>query len=204
MVGELNQFRVSLDNNLKSENEKLKTELKQRMEQSSKQNGEFEQLLGKLNAQVDYTSQQEKLIKQLKQMQADLQQTVRAQQATQQTLEAENREIKANYDEISMKYERCLANERRLMEEVEIGKTCIVQMQQMRATRDSDSDLIKAQRFEIDKLKLQINLQVEQLNARQALCDELARKLHAYERHLKKVRSIFFSFSIIYDRSIKY
>lgn len=186
-MNELNQFRVSIDNSLKSENEKLKCELRQKTEQLSKQTSEFDQLVIKLNSHADLTSQQEKLIKQLRQMQADLQQTVRAQQATQETLERENRELKRNYAEIGMKYERSLASEKRLLGELETAEAGVAQLQKLKSAHEAQLDMSKAQKFEIEKLKLQINLQTEQIDGKQAICDELTQKVHVLQAHLRNV-----------------
>lgn len=174
LVGELNQFRLSIDNSLKSENDKLKGELKLRIEQCNKQSIEFDELLAKLNSQIDYVGQQEKIIKKLKQMQSDFQKTIKTQQLTQDTLERENSELKQMYEQISMKYEQCKANEKYLIEEAEFAKD---RMAQMQFSQQSNADFIKAQKFEIDKLKLQIELQIEQLDDKQILCEELTQRL---------------------------
>lgn len=185
----MNQFRVSIDTSLKCENDKLRAELRERGEQASKQTAEFEKLMGKLNSQIDLTVQQEKLIKQLRQVQADMQQTVRAHQATQETLEAENRELKRNYAEIGVKYERSLTSEKRLLAELErVEANAAAQLQQLKSALDAERhDLAKAHKFEIEKLKLQISLQTEQLDGKQAVCDELAHKLNVLQAHLKNV-----------------
>lgn len=186
----MNQFRVSIDTSVKCENDKLRTELRERCEQTSKQTVEFEKLMSKLNAQIDLTVQQEKLIKQLRQVQAELQQTVRAHQATQETLETENRELKRNYAEIGVKYERSLTSEKRLLTELErVEANAAAQLQQLKSALDAERhDLVKAHKFEIDKLKLQISLQTEQLDGKQAVCDELAHKLSVLQAHLKNVK----------------
>lgn len=189
LIGEMNQLRVSVDTSLKGENEKLRVELKQRTETANRQSVEFDQVLAKLNSQVDYAAEQEKLIRQLRQVQSELQQAVRAQQATQQTLETENRELRRNYDEIAAKFERCVTDERRLGAELETVKsTADVQLQQLRANHTANIDLIKAQKFEIDKLRLQIDLQTEQLDSKQILCDELSKKLHFLEAQFRNVK----------------
>lgn len=184
----MNQFRVSIDNSLKCENDKLRNELRQKLADSSKQTAEFEQVMAKLNSQVDLTSQQEKLIKQLRQVQNDLQQAVRAHQATQETLEAENRELKRNYAEIAMKYEKSLNSEKRLLGDLEKAETNVNKLEQFKSAHDAQIELIKALKFEIEKLKLQINLQVEQLDGKQVICDELTQKVSLLQTHLKKVR----------------
>ena len=187
LMKELNEFRASVDNNLKLDNEKLKLTIMSKSEKNEELRSELNELWGKFNLNIDYIDQQDKIIKQLKVIQNELHKTIKTQQ---NTFENENKELRNMYDQITRKYEESLSSEKSMKNETLIAQQQkqqqqYLQMQKIRLNDKSNNDLIKAQKFEISQLKLEMDLQVQQLNAKKQMCDELSRKLEKYENLCK-------------------
>ena len=90
------------------------------------------------------------------------------------------------YDQITRKYEDSLSSEKSMKNETLIAQQQkqqqqYLQMQKIRLNEKATSDLVKAQKFEIGQLKLEMDLQLQQLNAKKQACEELSRKLEKYE-----------------------
>lgn len=193
LLNELNEFRLTIDNSIKIENEKLKLEVKSKNEKIEKQTNEIIDLNKKLNSNTDFINQQEKMIKQLKLIQGDQQNTIKTQQANFYILENETKSLRDMYEQINVKYEECLQNEKNLIHESYLLKEELTQFKQLKLDHQAANDLIKAQKYEIDKLKLQINLQTEQLESKQIMFEEIMEKLQKY-----KYEKVFFCFYFKY------
>lgn len=174
LMSELNEFKTSVDNSLKLENEKLRADAKSKAEKNEHLRNELDELWNKFNLNVDYIGQQDKIIKQLKSIQNELHKTIKNQQ---KTFQNENDELRKMYEQMSKKYEECMSSEAS-----EQKKQKMLQLQQIKLTEKSSKDLIKAQQYEIDQLKLQLELQLEQLNDKKQVCEELNKKLEAFSK----------------------
>lgn len=186
LLNELNQFRLSIDQSLKCENDRLKNDLKIRNEQNEKLKNEFDLLATKLHSNLDYSSQQDKLIKQLKQIQNDLQNTIKTQKNTYDVFENENLSLKQMYEQISKKYEESLENEKEKFKQEKSAEII-----KSKLNEKSQKELIKAQKYEIDQLKLQIDLQLEKLHHKEFICEELKKKVENLETKVKNFHKNF-------------
>jgi centlein len=182
LMNELNDFRSSVDDNLKLENEKLKATVLSKAEKNEELRNELDELWNKFNLNIDYIDQQDKIIKQLKVIQNELHKTIKSQQVT---FENENKELKNMYDQITKKYEESLSSEKHVKSETLIvqqqnQQNQYLQMQKARLNEKANIDLINAQKFEISQLKLEMDLQLQRFNAKKQECDELNRKLDVF------------------------
>lgn len=182
LMNELNDFRSSVDDNLKLENEKLKATVLSKAEKNEELRNELNELWNKFNLNIDYIDQQDKIIKQLKVIQNELHKTIKSQQVT---FENENKELKNMYDQITKKYEESLSSEKHIKSETLIvqqqnQQNQYLQMQKARLNEKANIDLINAQKFEISQLKLEMDLQMQKFNAKKQECDELNRKLDVF------------------------
>jgi len=183
LMKELNDFRTAIDNNLKADNERLTNELKAKNLLNDKIRNELNELWSKFNAAADYSNQQENIIKQLKENQNNLHSTIKKQQ---ETFQNENDSLKKMYDQISYKYEQILQSEKQIISETYLNQQQLqhqqaLHLKQIKLAEKSTHDTVKAFQYEIDQLKLKINLQVQQLNDKQLICDDLKNKLDEYE-----------------------
>ena len=186
LMNELNDFRSSVDHNLKLDNEKLKLTIISKSEKNDELRNELNDLWTKFNMNVDYIDQQDKIIKQLKMIQSELHKTIKSQQST---FETENRELKSMYDQITKKYEESLSSEKHMKSETFIAQqqnqqSFYLQMQKARLTEKANLDLINAQKFEISQLKLEMDLHKQKFNAKRQECNELSIRLENYENKL--------------------
>jgi hypothetical protein len=182
LMNELNDFRASVDNNLKLENEKLKATVLSKAEKNEELRNELNDLWNKFNLNIDYIDQQDKIIKQLKVIQNELHKTIKSQQVT---FENENKELKNMYDQITKKYEESLSSEKHIKSETFIAQqqnqqNQYLQMQKVRLSEKANLDLINAQKFEISQLKLEMDLQMQKFNAKREECEGLSRKLDVF------------------------
>jgi centlein len=182
LMNELNDFRASVDDNLKLENEKLKAAVLTKAEKNEELRNELNDLWNKFNLNIDYIDQQDKIIKQLKVIQNELHKTIKSQQVT---FENENKELKNMYDQITKKYEESLSSEKHIKSETFIAQqqnqqNQYLQMQKVRLNEKANLDLINAQKFEISQLKLEMDLQMQKFNAKREECEALSRKLDVF------------------------
>lgn len=190
LMSELNEFRTVIGNNLKSENENLTNELHSKTAINEKLHNELNELCKKLNENADYTNQQEKLVRQLKENQKNLHFTMKKQQ---DAFESENNSLKKMYEQMNQKYEQVLQSEKQIISETfsnhqQFQQQQALHLQQIKLAEKSNNETIKAFQYEIDQLKLKISLQSQQLNDKQLICDELKQKLVFFESIQSEVR----------------
>lgn len=183
LMSEMNNFRKQVDNNLKLENEKLHNEHRVTCDKNETLRRELNELWSKFNANADYTNQQESIIKQLKQSQNDLQQTIRVQR---EAFEQENASYKQMYEQMSKKYEESLKQEKRIANEKsqihqEIEQQCQAQAHKLQLCEKSNLEKIKTLEYEIEQLKARNQMQGKQINDKKLVCDELTKKIEDLE-----------------------
>lgn len=188
LLNELNQFRLSIDHTLKVEVDKLSVDVKQRDDLIDTLKRQLAETNLKLNCKDEFIAEQEKIIKQLRSIHIDLQKSNKSEKDTYRILMNENESLKHMYEQVNTKYEECLANEKLILNENQaLKRKCQQQQalsaQQMKLNEKCINDLIKTQQYEIEQLKLENELQSEQLSHKQALCEEL-------EARIDKLRSV--------------
>jgi centlein len=183
LMCELNKFHLSIDKQIKSDNEKLKQELSTRNDQNDKLRKELDDLWSKFNSNVDYIEQQDKLIKQLKSIKNDLRNTIKSQH---ETFEKENQSLKNMYEELNRKYEQDIKIKNNLLSEAcqMKQKEQEFTMKQIKLNEKSSQDLIKAKQYEIEQLRIQLSIEQEKTSDKELMCEELSRKLKEFETKL--------------------
>ena len=199
LIGDVNQFPKILENNFNIEADKLRREIAVKNEQNEKLRKELNELWSKFNSNADFSNQQESIIKQLKQSQNEMQNTIRAQQ---ETFEQENASLKTMYDQMCQKYELSLETEKQLANEKiaahqQSQQQKQLQSQQLKQNEKSNAEAIKLMQYEIEQLKLKNQLQLGQLNDKKDLCDSLNKRIQELEKVSFKVSFCFnISFTI--------
>lgn len=168
LLKELNHFKDSIDKSLKCENDSLRSELKQKNEKLGKLKLEFESLDSKMKSNLECMNQQDKLIKQLKQIQNDQQNTILSQKNTYDVLESENLSLKKMYDDLLNKFEMFVQQDQ--------SAHLIDKCEKLEAKEKINKDLIKTKNNEIQKLKMELSMFKEKLGYAESIVNELNRK----------------------------
>ncbi|RNA15241.1 centlein isoform X2 [Brachionus plicatilis] len=168
LLRELNHFKESIDQSLKLENDKLRSELKQKIESFEKLRLEFESLEAKMKSNLECMNQQDKLIRQLKQIQNDQQNTILSQKNTYEVLDSENLSVKKMYNDLLNKFESFVQQDK--------SAHLIAKCEKLEAKEKVSKDLVKTKNNEIEKLKMELDMLKEKLGYAESIVSELNRK----------------------------
>lgn len=177
LLNELNRFKDSIDKSLKTENDALRSELKQKDEALAKVRSDFESLETKMNSNLDYMNQQDKLIKQLKQIQNDQQNTILGQKNTYEVLDSENLSLKKMYNDLMNKFEMFVQQDK--------SSQLVQRVEKLEAKDKINKDLLKTKNNEIEKLKMELDMFKEKLGYAESIVNELNRKCEILSDNVK-------------------
>jgi hypothetical protein len=149
----------------RQEVQRLGQECQLKQEQNEKLRRELNELWSKLNASADYTVQQEATIRQLKQAQTDLQETMRLQR---ESSEKETTSYRSMYEQMAGRYEECVKEEKR-------------QVGERRQMEVAHLEKIGALEYEIGQLRVKSELQAQQITDKRMVCDGLTKKIEELE-----------------------
>lgn len=177
LLNELNHFKDSIDKSLKTENDALRSELNQKGETLVKIRQDFESLEAKMNSNLEYMNQQDKLIKQLKQIQNDQQNTIKGQKSTYELLDSENLSLKKMYNDLMNKFEMFVKQDK--------SSQLIQKVEKLEAKDKINKDLVKTKNNEIEKLKIELDMFKEKLGYAESIVNELNRKCEILSDNVK-------------------
>jgi centlein len=114
---EFDKFRSSTDNTVRTEINRLQSEITSKEESLEKIKKYSNELASKLNSKTDFINEQENIIKKLRQIQIDLINANKAEKEASGILQNENHSLREMYEQINMKYKECLDNEKKIIKE---------------------------------------------------------------------------------------
>ena len=187
LVAELGKCKASQDRQLRGDNERLAAQLALECEKSARLRGELDELWVKHNAHMESTGEQhERMLRQMKQSQSELQRTIVSQQ---EAWTAENDALRAMYEQMSARYEESVAAARQANTEAAAARQQRqLQVHEARTAEKCAADKCKTLQYECGQVRLECQLRSQQLADKTAACEQMSKQIVELESKLQQLQ----------------